>query len=65
MSLIEGAGTMTVRKNITLSDKVAAALNDRLAREAWRKGNFSGLVDELLYRQLEEEGVLKDEEAGK
>ena len=56
---------MTVRKNITLSDKVAAALNERLAREAWRKGNFSGLVDELLYRQLEEEGVLKDEEAEK
>ncbi|HOF35042.1 MAG TPA: hypothetical protein PK624_13585 [Spirochaetota bacterium] len=43
---------MTVRKNITLSDQVAQKLNELLDKEPWRKGNFSGLVDELLHKQL-------------
>jgi len=45
-------GQMTVRKNITLSDQVAQKLNEMLVNEPWRKGNFSGLVDELLHKQL-------------
>lgn len=56
---------MTVRKNITLSDSVAEALGKKLQAEPWRKGNFSALTDELLYKVLNEMGLLPKGDAEK
>ena len=49
---------MTVRTNLSLSDDVAASLDRKLDTEKWRKGNRSQLVNEILYKYFEREGLL-------
>lgn len=56
---------MTVKKNITLSDNVARWIERRLEKEPWRNGNFSGLVNELLHKQLSESSESLEEEEKK
>lgn len=59
---------MTIRKTVSLPDEVGAVLarlSEERAKRNFERDNFSREVTERLIRTLREDGLLKDEEAGK